>query len=87
MEVDLIFKIAAIGIIAAVMNQVLAKSDKGEYAMLITLAGIVIVVIMIIPEIEELFSSVEIFSIIVGNRFNQVYHRLFLHTNRHGSGA
>ncbi len=58
MEVDLIFKIAAIGIIAAVMNQILSKSDKGEYAMLITLAGIVIVVIMIIPEIEELFSKV-----------------------------
>jgi stage III sporulation protein AC len=58
MEVDLIFKIAAVGIIVAVMNQVLARSDKGEYAMLITLAGIVIVVIMIIPEIEELFSQV-----------------------------
>ena len=58
MEVDLIFKIAAIGIIVAVMNQVLAKSDKGEYAMLITLAGIILVVIMVIPEIEELFSKV-----------------------------
>ena len=58
MEVDLIFKIAAIGIIVAVMNQVLSKSDKGEYAMLITLAGILVVVIMIIPEIEELFSKV-----------------------------
>jgi stage III sporulation protein AC len=58
MEVDLIFKIAAIGIIVAVMNQILAKSDKGEYAMLITLAGIILVVIMIIPEVEELFSKV-----------------------------
>lgn len=58
MEVDLIFKIAAIGIIVAVMNQVLARSDKGEYAMLITLAGIILVVIMVIPHIEELFSSV-----------------------------
>ena len=58
MEVDLIFKIAAIGIIVAVMNQVLARSDKGEYAMLITLAGIILVVIMVIPEIEELFSKV-----------------------------
>lgn len=58
MEVDLIFKIAAIGIIVAVMNQILAKSDKGEYAMLITLAGIILVIIMIIPEIEELFSKV-----------------------------
>lgn len=58
MEVDLIFKIAAIGIIVAVMNQILSKSDKGEYAMLITLAGIIFVVVMIIPEIEELFSKV-----------------------------
>ena len=58
MEVDLIFKIAAIGIIVAVLNQILAKSDTGEYAMLITLAGIILVVVMIIPEIEELFSKV-----------------------------
>ena len=58
MEVDLIFKIAAIGIIVAVINQILARSDKGEYAMLITLAGIIIVVAMIIPEIEELFSKI-----------------------------
>lgn len=58
MEVDLIFKIAAIGIIVAVMNQVLARSDKGEYAMLITLAGIIIVVAMLIPEIEDLFSRI-----------------------------
>ena len=58
MEVDLIFKIAAIGIIVSVMNQVLSKSDKGEYAMLITLAGIIVVIIMVIPEIESLFSEV-----------------------------
>ena len=58
MEIDLIFKIAAIGIIVAVMNQVLSRSDKGEYAMLITLAGIILVVIMVIPHIEELFSNV-----------------------------
>ena len=58
MEIGLIFKIAAIGIIVAVMNQVLSRSDKGEYAMLITLAGIILVVIMVIPHIEELFSNV-----------------------------
>ena len=58
MEVDLIFKIAAIGIIVAVMNQILSKSDKGEYAMLITLAGIILGVILLIPEIEDLFSKV-----------------------------
>lgn len=58
MEVDLIFKIAAIGLVVAVMNQLLTRSDKGEYAMLITLAGLILVVIMIVPEIEALFSKV-----------------------------
>ena len=54
----MIFKIAAIGLVVAVMNQLLTKSDKGEYAMLITLVSLIIVVIMIIPEIEDLFSKV-----------------------------
>lgn len=58
MEVDIIFKIAAIGIIVSVLNQVLSKSDKGEYAMLVTLAGIIVVLIMVIPQIEELFSKI-----------------------------
>lgn len=58
MEVDLIFKIAAIGLVVAVMNQLLTKSDKGEYAMIITLLGLILVVVMIIPEIEDLFSKV-----------------------------
>ena len=58
MEVDIIFKIAAIGIIVSVLNQVLSKSDKGEYAMIITLAGIIVVMIMVIPQIEELFSKI-----------------------------
>lgn len=58
MEVDMIFKIAGIGIIVAVLNQLLSKSDKGEYAMLITLSGIIVVLLMILPEIEDLFSSV-----------------------------
>lgn len=58
MEVDLIFKIAGVGIIVAVLNQVLSKSDKGEYGMLITLVGIAVVVLMMIPELKELFSAV-----------------------------
>ncbi|MBQ4348325.1 MAG: stage III sporulation protein AC [Clostridia bacterium] len=58
MEVDLIFRIAGIGIIVAVLNQLLAKSDKGEYAMLITVTGIIVVILMILPQIEDLFSSV-----------------------------
>ena len=58
MEVDLIFKIAAIGFIIAVLNQVLQKSDKGEYAMLITLSGIIIVILMVTPQLKELFDAV-----------------------------
>lgn len=58
MELDLIFKIAAIGVIVAILNQLLNKSDKGEYAALITISGIVIVLLMLIPHIENLFESV-----------------------------
>ena len=59
MDVDLIFKIAGIGIIVAVLNQLLGKAEKGEYAMLTTLAGIVIVFFMVIPEIKELFKMIK----------------------------
>lgn len=58
MEVDIIFKIAAIGIIVSVLNQVLSKSDKGEYAMFVTLAGVIVVLIMVIPQIEDLFTKI-----------------------------
>lgn len=58
MELDLIFKIAAIGVIVAVLNQLLTKSDKSEYATLTTIAGLIIVLLMIIPSIGELFSDI-----------------------------
>ena len=58
MEVDIIFKIAAIGIIVSVLNQVLSKSDKGEYAMFVSLAGVIVVLIMVIPQIEDLFTKI-----------------------------
>jgi len=58
MEVDLIFKIAGIGIVVAVLNQILSRSEKSEYAMLTTLAGILIVFFMVIPEIKELFDEI-----------------------------
>lgn len=61
MEIDLIFKIAAIGLIVAVLNQVLAKADKSEYATVITIAGIVIVLLMVIPQISDLFDAVKDF--------------------------
>lgn len=58
MEIDLIFKIAGIGIIISILNQILARSDKGEYAMITTLAGVIIVFIMLIPYIEDFFEAV-----------------------------
>lgn len=59
MEVDLIFKIAAIGILVAVLNQVLIKSGRDEQAMLTSLAGLIIVLMMVIGEIKVLFDTVK----------------------------
>lgn len=59
MEVDLIFKIAGIGIVVAILNQILSRTDKSEYAMLTTLAGIIAVFLMVIPGIKELFETVK----------------------------
>ncbi len=59
MEVDLIFKIAAIGIIVAVLNQVLIRSGREEQAMMVTLAGIVVVLMMLVEQIADLFETVK----------------------------
>lgn len=59
MDIDLIFKIAAIGIIVSVLNQVLIKAEKGEYATFTTLVGIIVVLLMVIPQIKELFNAVK----------------------------
>ncbi len=59
MEVDFIFRIAAIGIIVAVLNTVLIRSGREEQAMLTTLAGVIVVLMMLVPEISDLFSTVK----------------------------
>ena len=59
MDVDLIFKIAAIGILVAVLNQVLIRSGREEQAMLTTLAGLIVVLTIIIQEISDLFHVVK----------------------------
>ena len=59
MDVDLIFKIAAIGILVAVLNQVLIKAGREEQAMLTTLAGLIVVLTIIVTEIGDLFSTVK----------------------------
>ena len=58
MEIDLLFKIAGIGILIAVLNQVLSKAGREDQAMMITLAGIVIVLTVIVKEISTLFETV-----------------------------
>mgnify|MGYP002623312364 FL=1 len=59
MDVDLIFKIAAVGIIVSVLNQLLIRSGREEQAMLTTLAGLIVVLSMIVGEISELFRTVK----------------------------
>ena len=59
MGIDIIFKIAAIGILTAVTNQVLKYAGKDEIATLTTLAGVVIVLFMVVSMISELFTTVK----------------------------
>ena len=59
MNVDLIFKIAAIGILVSVLNQVLTRSGRDEQATMTTLAGLVVVLKMVVLEISDLFNLVK----------------------------
>ena len=59
MDVDFIFRIAAIGILVAVLNQVLARSGRDEQAMMTTLAGLVVVLMMMVQEISRLFELIK----------------------------
>ena len=59
MDVDLIFKIAAVGILVAVLNQVLSRAGREDQAMMTTLAGLVVVLMMVVREIADLFDLVK----------------------------
>ena len=59
MDVDLIFKIAAIGILVAVLNLLLVRSGREEQAMMTTLAGLVVVLMMLVQQISDLFDLVK----------------------------
>lgn len=59
MDISIIFKIAAVGLITAIINQILKKSDKDEIATLVTLAGLVIVLIMVVNMIGQLFDTLK----------------------------
>ncbi len=58
MDINLLFKIAGIGIIVAVLHQILTKAGREDQAMMITLAGVVIVLTIVIREISDLFTTV-----------------------------
>lgn len=59
MQVDLIFKVAAIGILVAVLNQLLVRSGREEQAMMTTLAGLIVVMMIIVKEISNMFSIIK----------------------------
>lgn len=59
MDIDLIFKIAAIGIIVSILNQVLSRSGRDEQATMTTLAGLVVVLMMVAQKIADLFELVK----------------------------
>lgn len=59
MEVDLIFKIAAIGILVAVLNQLLIRSGREEQGLMVVLAGLVVVLMMMVREISDLFDLIK----------------------------
>ncbi len=59
MDVDLIFRIAGIGIVVSVLNQVLVRSGREDQAMLTTLAGLIVVLMVMIYEINDLFDTVK----------------------------
>ena len=59
MEVDLIFKIATVGILVAVLNQLLVRSGREEQAMMTTLAGLIVVMMLIVQKISELFALIQ----------------------------
>ena len=59
MDVDLIFKIAAIGILVAVLNLLLVRSGREEQSMMTTLAGLIVVLMMLVQQISDLFDLVK----------------------------
>lgn len=59
MDIDMIFRIAAIGIIVSVLNQLLSRSGREEQAMMVTLAGLIVVLMMLVQQVSELFELIK----------------------------
>ncbi|MBQ2896650.1 MAG: stage III sporulation protein AC [Oscillospiraceae bacterium] len=58
MDVDLIFRIAAVGILVAVLNMLLSRSGRDDQALLVSIAGLVVVLVIVVREISELFELI-----------------------------
>jgi len=59
MNIDLIFRIAAVGIIVAILNLLLTKSGREEQALMTTIAGLIVVLVLIVREISDLFALIK----------------------------
>ena len=59
MDVDLIFKIAAVGMIVALLNQLLIRSGREEQALMTTLAGLIVVLLLLVNQIADLFNTIK----------------------------
>ena len=59
MEIDLVFRIAAVGIIVAMLNQLLKRAERDEQAMMVTIAGLIIVLVIIVNQIASLFDTIK----------------------------
>ena len=59
MEVDLIFKITAVGILVAVLNILLSRSGRDEQALMVTIAGLICVLVIVVREISDLFRLIQ----------------------------
>ena len=55
----MLFQIAAVGVVVAVLNQLLVKSERSEHALMVTIAGLVIVLLIVIGEVRELFDAIK----------------------------
>ena len=60
-DVDILFKIAGLGIAIALLNQILSKAGRDEEAMMVTLAGVIIVLAIVVQMISEFFETVKVF--------------------------
>lgn len=58
MDIAFVFKIAAVGMIVAVLNQMLSKSGRDDYALFTTIAGVLVVLMMLLPRMQSLYQSV-----------------------------